>query len=438
MRMKYFAALLTALLAMVIAISGVSASAAAQPPSPAPDASSTGTYSYEQQLNEAEKGVYQAILQNLASKTASFTYAFPTPVDVGTPAAQNSAISIAYRAYEAVYRDHPEIFWVTKAGGIKTSIAASPGGTSASTMDMTVVFNEPTKVEQKQQALEAAVSGILAKAPASVYDKLKYFHDTITAKSDYDMDARNNPTAYPDSFEAYGALVYGKAVCEGYAKSFKLLCDRSGIPCVIIGGSANGEQHMWNYVQIDGKWYLVDATFDDPVGGTPNSATFLKGSSTTGDHSPGGGFIQGFNGKFTDPPLNAEDYPRPVTEEPLPDASSSSAASSRADQKEKVKSPDPPNGEPAWQSYTVNYAPADGGYFTVSYGKMITAIDSGQTITKGAPITVRAYPFTGYEVSSITVEMAGETATESSKDNYTFTMDGDCNISVQFKEKAGP
>lgn len=56
-------------------------------------------------------------------------------------------------------------------------------------------------------------------------------------------------------------------VCEGYAKMFKVLCDASDVPCLIVTGTAGTtgekENHMWNYVQIDSKWYLVDCTWDD-------------------------------------------------------------------------------------------------------------------------------------------------------------------------------
>lgn len=58
-------------------------------------------------------------------------------------------------------------------------------------------------------------------------------------------------------------------VCEGYARAFKLVCDKLKIPCVLVSGAG----HMWNYVQVDingngtAKWYLLDATWDDPTGG---------------------------------------------------------------------------------------------------------------------------------------------------------------------------
>ena len=61
-------------------------------------------------------------------------------------------------------------------------------------------------------------------------------------------------------------------VCDGYARAFKLLCDRMGIPCILQSGwafsapGAQGENHMWNQVRTeDGNWYGVDICWDDPV-----------------------------------------------------------------------------------------------------------------------------------------------------------------------------
>ena len=62
---------------------------------------------------------------------------------------------------------------------------------------------------------------------------------------------------------AYGALICGQAVCEGYAEAFLLLCSAADIPCMIISGEADGRAHAWNLVQIGGAWYHVDCTWDD-------------------------------------------------------------------------------------------------------------------------------------------------------------------------------
>lgn len=93
-------------------------------------------------------------------------------------------------------------------------------------------------------------------------DKVKYFHDQIILNCQYDSSSVNR-------YSAYGCLVEGKAVCEGYTKAMYMLCDRAGIPCIqIIGnGNDNGiiESHTWNMVKINDNWYHVDTTWDDPV-----------------------------------------------------------------------------------------------------------------------------------------------------------------------------
>ncbi|MCL1811547.1 MAG: hypothetical protein FWG41_04960 [Methanomassiliicoccaceae archaeon] len=81
--------------------------------------------------------------------------------------------------------------------------------------------------------------------------------------------------------DAYGALVDPNhyAVCDGYSKAFLLLCEKMGIECVIVQGTAvsNMENHAWNYVKMDnGKWYAIDVTWND---GSDN-AYFLLGSDT--------------------------------------------------------------------------------------------------------------------------------------------------------------
>lgn len=68
-------------------------------------------------------------------------------------------------------------------------------------------------------------------------------------------------------YNAYDALINGKAVCNGYAECFKTFMDMLGIECTAISGSAGGELHIWNQVNLEGEWYQVDVTWDDPING---------------------------------------------------------------------------------------------------------------------------------------------------------------------------
>lgn len=124
------------------------------------------------------------------------------------------------------------------------------------------------------QELDLTAEQIAAKTEGlSDYDKLLTIHDYIIKHCDYDKDE-------DDAWCAYGCLVRGKAVCEGYSKALCLLCDKVGIPCLPVSGSSEvdgQELHMWNKAQLDGCWYNFDVTWDDPTDANGNPAS--EGSS---------------------------------------------------------------------------------------------------------------------------------------------------------------
>ena len=66
------------------------------------------------------------------------------------------------------------------------------------------------------------------------------------------------------SYGPYGGLVDRAAVCLGYAASFQLLMDMSGVECLTVVGAAFNStgDHAWNMVKLDGEWYCVDVTWD--------------------------------------------------------------------------------------------------------------------------------------------------------------------------------
>lgn len=94
------------------------------------------------------------------------------------------------------------------------------------------------------------------------FEKLVYFHDTVVTNCVYDENST-------DCYTAYGCLVDGRSVCEGYTKAMLMLCERADIGCIPVVGQGIEEDetlpHIWNKVLIDGEWYGMDLTWDDPV-----------------------------------------------------------------------------------------------------------------------------------------------------------------------------
>ena len=98
------------------------------------------------------------------------------------------------------------------------------------------------------------------------YKKVIAAHDYIIKNCVYNVEGIDDDTLTDDDFTAYGVLVKGKAVCEGYAKAFKMLMDIADIDCIMVTGTVGEDDipHAWNMVKLEDSWYHVDVTYDDP------------------------------------------------------------------------------------------------------------------------------------------------------------------------------
>ncbi len=94
-------------------------------------------------------------------------------------------------------------------------------------------------------------------------DKIRTFHDYLINHTVYDLNAAADPTnsEYEASFTAYGALINGSAVCQGYADAMAIFFDRYRIPNLNV----SSDYHTWNLVYINNTWLHLDATWDDPI-----------------------------------------------------------------------------------------------------------------------------------------------------------------------------
>lgn len=104
--------------------------------------------------------------------------------------------------------------------------------------------------------------------------KAKAVHDWLCINVAYDNDNYLKGTLPSHSYSVEGTLLYNKAVCDGYAKTFKLFMDIMGIDCERIIGKATNSVghtggHAWNKVFIDNQWLYVDVTWDDPIPDKP-------------------------------------------------------------------------------------------------------------------------------------------------------------------------
>ncbi len=133
-------------------------------------------------------------------------------------------------------------------------------------------------VDGKTEALERAVNEIVRGANDAVKTlsdpteiaaaKVRYVHRQVIERISYRFEFECS-SGNSDYIRTLYALVTHEGVCEAYARSMQYILTKLGVPCVLVSGmqtsDGNAEQHMWNAVQIGEKWYVVDATWDDPV-----------------------------------------------------------------------------------------------------------------------------------------------------------------------------
>jgi len=99
----------------------------------------------------------------------------------------------------------------------------------------------------------------------SDYDREKLIHDYTINHCRYDYQNYKNDSIPISSRTAYGVIVMGTGVCQGYAEAINILCRKAGLPSLIITGRAFGEDHAWNLIKIAGRYCQLDVTADDPV-----------------------------------------------------------------------------------------------------------------------------------------------------------------------------
>ena len=94
----------------------------------------------------------------------------------------------------------------------------------------------------------------------SIKEKIRLFHDYIANNNVYDSDKENKNSSY-HSDTAIGTLFEGYSICSGYTDTMALFLDKINLPNYKIAT----DDHTWNAVLINNKWYHIDLTWDDPI-----------------------------------------------------------------------------------------------------------------------------------------------------------------------------
>lgn len=100
------------------------------------------------------------------------------------------------------------------------------------------------------------------------YEKEVAIHNFITDNFKYGpIDTSVVPQR---AHSIQGFVIDGQGICEAYANTFYVMCKMAGLDVSIITGTTNNIDHMWNLIKLDGEYYHVDITSDDPAPDIPN------------------------------------------------------------------------------------------------------------------------------------------------------------------------
>ena len=126
-------------------------------------------------------------------------------------------------------------------------------------------FTSTEQIDRAIGQIEETKNNIIRNLSGNDYKKIMTIHDYIIDNVEYDSTYEALGT-----YSLYGAFIGKTCVCEGYAKSLKYLANSINIECEIMQGTATNssgktETHAWNCIKLDGNWYLMDPTWDDPI-----------------------------------------------------------------------------------------------------------------------------------------------------------------------------
>lgn len=192
-----------------------------------------------QQLTEVEKATYTVLYNSIKNMDERIKLPY-------------TLSSYEYeKVFNLLYRQEPDFFYLDTQYMLADKM---------SEVRMLYQMSKEEK-EEYQRRIDEKASNILdaVNQKETEYEKLLYIHDYIIENCQYSQDSD------ADTSTIYGCLVNNSAQCEGYAKTLIYLARKSGLSAMAVVGQTNdGINHEWNIVRVDGKYYNIDLTWDDP------------------------------------------------------------------------------------------------------------------------------------------------------------------------------
>lgn len=214
------------------------------------------TYYYNT-LTDNQKKIYVSVANAVKNLNTSFELISYEYIDEVT-----ASEDIEVAVYKFLL-DHPEVFYLRDKYTISTN--TNVFGTKISLV-FEYLVNSQDELNTKIKDINVSIDKILA----NVTDKNNEFnieliiHDYIAKNVKY-YEYEHIEDIPINCHNIYGTLVENSAVCDGFAKSMKLILNKCGIETIVVTGNLKNESHAWNLVKIDNNWYNLDLTSNKAI-----------------------------------------------------------------------------------------------------------------------------------------------------------------------------
>lgn len=288
---------------------------------------------FRDQLTDTQKAIYDAARDTLTKGTTQFSVTVQDSSGIAWDDMTRAvcALMLVYPAETDWMKNCPDRF-------ISMDVNAVEGGEKVVVTFGVSNFYSTSLEQQAQEKVkevgQLAVQYAVKNYPnAPAYGVVRYLDQWVCENGYYDDDKGGVDAFYKlieagedadpalreawyNCHTAYGILLEGYGVCEGYAKTMSRLLDVVGIPNLfVVGGkksdSGNVYGHAWNYVQMpNGKWYLLDSTFNDESGPPSHKTSTRKYLlvKNNAQYVPDGDVLNGGEKDFIFPTLADSNY----------------------------------------------------------------------------------------------------------------------------------
>lgn len=197
-------------------------------------------------LTEEEQGIYDRLYNGVSNHKSII------PLN----ARGMESTDRLFEIYDIMLAEHPEIFWAGR----------SPVYYSAGYIKAEYIYSAQEAID-KRQLIEKRADEILSAIDGSPYEKSLKIFNWVVNNTEYDFEHMETAGRYPTLSNLEGPLLYGKAICGGYAKAYQYLLQRSGIGALYVSGKTFSDNewtgHAWVCQQLGDKYYYSDPTWCD-------------------------------------------------------------------------------------------------------------------------------------------------------------------------------